>query len=163
MTWQTAAAIASALAAIAAIVVAVYTVRRTLWISAVIALEERFSRINHAKITNVSAWKSICDDDKLSDTATHLVFETFQFYHQAFVLHKRRALAPEDYEQWHNRLSADIKTFRAYRRWWLSEQKSFCCAWDADFVTLVSKLVADHESETNPTHGSGEVSHVNNR
>ena len=82
MDWQTSAAIASALSAIVALGVAVYTVRRTLWISAVVALEQRFSQINHAKIINPDAWDSIRHDQSLSDTAKHLVFETFQLYHQ---------------------------------------------------------------------------------
>ncbi|MEN9664269.1 MAG: hypothetical protein RLZZ326_632, partial [Planctomycetota bacterium] len=76
--WQTSAAIASALAAILAAAIAVYTVKRTLWLSAMVALEERFAQINHAKIAEPSAWESIVDAGALSDRAKHLVFETFQ-------------------------------------------------------------------------------------
>lgn len=146
MEWQTSAAIASALAAIVALGVAVYTVRRTLWISAVVALEQRFSQINHAKIINPDAWDSIRNDQTLSDTAKHLVFETFQFYHQAFVLHHRGALADEDYRQWGNRLATDLKEFASYRAWWISDQKRFHSAWNPAFVSHVDGLVGKHRS-----------------
>lgn len=141
MDWQTSAAIASSLSAIVALGVAVYTVRRTLWISAVVALEQRFSQINHAKIINPDAWDSIRHDQKLSDTAKHLVFETFQFYHQAFVLNTRGALSPQDYNQWGNRLATDIKEFKSYRDWWLNDQKRFHSAWDPKFIQLVTQHI----------------------
>lgn len=149
MDWQTSAAIASALAAIAALGVAVYTVKRTLWISAVVALEQRFSQINHAKIINPNAWDSIHHDQELSDIASHLVFETFQFYHQAFVLHKRKAMAPADYNQWSSRLATDLKEFKSYRDWWQRDQKRFHSSWDADFVRHVNQIVAEHENSAN--------------
>ncbi len=136
------AAIASALAAIIMLWIAIYTVRRTLWMSAVVALEQRFSQINHAKIINHDAWDSILNDkDDLSEMAKHLVFETFQFYHQAFVLRKRGALAAEDYSQWNDRLGTDLKEFHSYRSWWISDQKKFHDSWDDDFVLHVNKLV----------------------
>jgi hypothetical protein len=159
MDWQTSAAIASALAAIVALGVAIYTVKRTLWISAVVALEQRFSQINHAKIINPNAWDSIRHDQELSATATHLVFETFQFYHQAFVLHKRKAMAPGEYKQWSSRLATDLREYHTYREWWLKDQKRFHSSWDADFVEYVNKLVAAHQNSANnavnPSGGSG--------
>ncbi len=159
MDWQTSAAIASALAAIVALGVAIYTVRQTLWISAVVALEQRFSQINHAKIINPNAWDSIRHDQELSDTAKHLVFETFKFYHQAFLLHKRKAMAPGDYKQWSSRLATDIGEYHAYRVWWLEDQKRFHSSWDQGFVKYVNNLVAEHENSANrtvnPSSGSG--------
>ena len=149
MEWQTSAAIASALAAIVALGVDVYTLKRTLWISALVALEQRFSQINHAKIINPDAWDSIRYDNDLSDTAKHLVFETFQFYHQAFLLHKRKAMAPGDYKQWSNRLATDIREYHSYRVWWLKDQKRFHSSWDEDFVKYVNNLVAEYQNLAN--------------
>ncbi|HEX8203494.1 MAG TPA: hypothetical protein VF590_23665, partial [Isosphaeraceae bacterium] len=68
-------------------------------LKALIALEQRFAQINYAKISDPNSWESIRHAERLSDPAKHLVFETFQFYHQAFLLHKRRAISNADYSE----------------------------------------------------------------
>ena len=141
LDWQTSAAIASALAAILAAAIAVYTVKRTLWLSAMVALEERFAQINHAKIAEPSAWESIIDAGTLGDRAKHLVFETFQFYHQAFLLRQRHAISAADYKYWGNRLETDLATFPAYRDWWEQDQPVFHSAWDKRFVEHVQETI----------------------
>ena len=139
--WQTVATLVSAGAAIIAAGLTIYTVRKTLWMSALIALEERFSRINHAKIANPEAWESILQAGELAGTAKHLVFETFVFYHQAFLLHKRRAISDIDYSIWSERMEKDLELFVNYRKWWESDLSAFHTAWDQEFIKKVNSIL----------------------
>ena len=138
INWQTVSAIVSAILAVFAAGISIYTVRRTLWLSALVALEQRFSQISHAKIVDPDSWESICKDETLSNAAKHLVFETFQFYHQAFVLYKRGAIKQIDYACWSERMKSDMKNFSSYRKWWKEDQPVFHGSWNKEFVAEVN-------------------------
>ena len=144
MSLQTLAAVASAIAAIVAAAIAVFAVRRTLWLSAMVALEGRFAQINHAKLTWPDDWISI-DAGELSDGAKHLVFETFQFYHQAFLLCRRRAISAADYRYWGKRLEIDLQRYPAYGKWWNEDEREFHNAWDDRFVAEVNRILSKSE------------------
>lgn len=147
INWQTVAAITSAFTAVAAVGLSLYAVRRTLWLSALVALEQRFAQINHAKIVDPESWESICNDNQLSKPAKHLVFETFQFYHQAFILYERRAIKASDYSQWHLRLHSDLSLYPAYRQWWSNDQARYHRAWDKGFISRVNEIIKEVEGE----------------
>ena len=142
LDWQTIAAIISAVTTVLAAGIAIYAVRRTLWLNALVALEQRFAQINHAKIADPESWESITRGAEFSNAAKHLVFETFQFYHQAFMLHCRGAIADVDYQVWGKRMERDLQLFSSYRAWWKSEQPKFHTAWDEQFVRRVDAILA---------------------
>jgi hypothetical protein len=112
-----------------------------------LALEVRFAQINHVKIEEPSAWESIVDAGTLSESAKHLVFETFQFYHQAFLLRQRHAISAADYKYWGKRLETDLATFPAYRDWWEQDQPVFHSAWDTRFVEYVQETIRKVKAE----------------
>ena len=145
INWQTVSAIVSAIFAAIAAGISIYTVRRTLWLSALVALEQRFSQISHAKIDDPDSWESICKDATLSNPAKHLVFETFQFYHQAFVLYRRRAIKKADYDCWFDRMKSDIENIASYRKWWKEDQHVFHSSWNKEFVAQVNAEIESVE------------------
>jgi hypothetical protein len=141
LDWQTVAAVASAAVAVLAAWISYYTVRKTLWLSALTALEQRFSQINHAKIADPTAWDAILSEKNLTGAAKHLIFETFQFYHQAFLLHQRKAIADDDYRCWELRLKDDLLRYPSYRKWWNEDQSIYHTSWDAAFISTVASLI----------------------
>lgn len=150
--------LATTLGLIAAIVTICFAWRQnqqSVRIQALLALESRFNAINHAKITKPDAWECIenkanepIPSQKQKDSgADHLTFETFQFYQQAFVFHKRKAIDDEDYEIWNIRLKSDLATYHYYRAWWRNEVQSKAgrtrLPWHDAFARELQKVVAE--------------------
>lgn len=152
INWQTVAAIISAVAACAAVGLWVLSTRKTLRLSALVSLEQRFAQLNHAKIQDSKAWESILDT-QLTETAKHLVFETFQFYHFAFHLHDQDVIRDGDYSMWRKRMETDLENFSAYRQWWRADQRKFHSAWNERFVAEIDSIVTrtqQNDSERKP-------------
>lgn len=141
-------------------------------IEALLALDSRFNAINHAKITQPDAWEFIRNENmgpitlrnpndpgarvQARRSATHLAFETFQFYQQAFVLHKRKAIDDEDYDLWNIRRQSDLATYRYYRAWWRNEVQSKAgrtrLPWHDAFAREMQKVVAEWDERDKDKH-----------
>lgn len=152
--WSLIAALVSAAAAVVAALVAIITLRNTAQLAAMTALEQRFSAINHVKIANPQLWESLHSSSVITGAAAHLVFETFQFYHQAFFLRQEGTMTQEQFDQWERRLLTDIRRFKAYRQWWSTEQPEYHACWNEQFIKRVEAAMEEIQQADGAVAGS---------
>src|SRR4051794_77728 len=95
----------SATGGVASALIAVWALNRTVRLSALSALEQRFSQINVQKMSQPHAWDDIFKLEAVKGAAAHLIFETFQFYHHAFLLRKDRWISERQFQPWRARLA----------------------------------------------------------